>query len=400
MKKRRNSRSYFFNSEIMSKSKRSQSGVITTILLMVLVIIAIVIVWNIVLGVLNKSKAQIGTTDMFTTQLEIKQTKFYVTGGAEIQVHRGSGSGNPSALNFIFENKNGERKVIQINQTITPLETGKFYFNVNQIGFNNSDVNKIIVVPIFGDKMGIEFPKEFDSNEKDNNGKLVLYANPTSGIVSWWKFDGNALDSAGGNNGELKNGANTSDNVLNLDGLDDYVDVGNSPTLALNNITISLWIYLKDNGTNVDPQYEDFRYILTKQTGTGYNREYVFDVTDAKFGFWRCNNVACSSPLRTNSALFPQLNSWNHIVVTDNEYEISGRRNMTIFLNGNRIASQKYDLSSYLSNNKVRIGQGTNWQGGQEWNNGTSFKGKMDNVMIFNKSLNLSEIQTIYNNQK
>ena len=64
--------------------------------------------------------------------------------------------------------------------------------------------------------------------------------------ISWWKFEGDANDETGTNNGTLTNGASTAYNserqgqVLVLDGLDDYVDVGNFDIVG-SGLTISAW---------------------------------------------------------------------------------------------------------------------------------------------------------------
>jgi len=69
-----------------------------------------------------------------------------------------------------------------------------------------------------------------------------------SGLVAQWDFSGNANDSSSnGNNGTVYGGAtyvpSPIGQALNCDGVDDYVNMGNSGTLKpTTNITIAMWI--------------------------------------------------------------------------------------------------------------------------------------------------------------
>jgi len=72
--------------------------------------------------------------------------------------------------------------------------------------------------------------------------------------VSWWKFDNNTSDSAGGNSGTTRGNptyaAGNSGQAISLDG-DDYVDFGNPTTLdfGTGDWTISAWIKTAQSGT-------------------------------------------------------------------------------------------------------------------------------------------------------
>jgi len=72
--------------------------------------------------------------------------------------------------------------------------------------------------------------------------------------VSWWKFDNNASDSAGGNSGTTRGNptyvAGNSGRAIRLDG-DDYVDFGNPTSLdfGTGDWTVSAWIKTTQSGT-------------------------------------------------------------------------------------------------------------------------------------------------------
>ncbi len=77
-----------------------------------------------------------------------------------------------------------------------------------------------------------------------------------SGLVSFWKADGSsANDTVGANNGTLINGATISSSgrsgaAFQLDGVDDYVGVGTTSSLAVTNqFTVDAWVNPSGNGS-------------------------------------------------------------------------------------------------------------------------------------------------------
>jgi hypothetical protein len=83
------------------------------------------------------------------------------------------------------------------------------------------------------------------------------YVPPTNGLVSWWRGDGNANDSADGNNGTAFNGAGYASGVFgsafSFDGFNDHVRIPNSSNLSLTNgITLGAWVYPRIAGSYHD----------------------------------------------------------------------------------------------------------------------------------------------------
>jgi hypothetical protein len=98
------------------------------------------------------------------------------------------------------------------------------------------------------------------------NGQLLITAAPgaaSPGLVGQWKFDENsgttASDSSGnGNTGTLTSGAGwgvgQNGAAVNLDGLDDYVQVGAQSSLVMTSaVSLSAWIY--PTGAGSEPTY-------------------------------------------------------------------------------------------------------------------------------------------------
>src|SRR4051812_33414812 len=70
------------------------------------------------------------------------------------------------------------------------------------------------------------------------------------GLVSWWRGEGEAIDSIGTNHGTLVNGASYGPGLCGqgflFDGVDDYVEIPHAPSLSFaagSVCTIEFWLY-------------------------------------------------------------------------------------------------------------------------------------------------------------
>jgi len=209
--------------------------------------------------------------------------------------------------------------------------------------------------------------------------------------ISWWKFEtktgGITPDEKGVNNGILSGDANiVSDpekgNVLSLDGYGDYVNCGNnsslSPTTA---ITISAWVKPR-RVAEID------KFVVSKRDS------YVLDAMRSWAGankphFYVFYDVGSFNTASSNMAL--SANKWNHLVAT---YDAADKT-IRIYLKKNQTAStvlaDNYSINTTA--NDVVIGINT-------WLTATSsFDGLIDDVMIYNRALNWTEIEAIYDAQ-
>src|SRR5439155_10230280 len=89
--------------------------------------------------------------------------------------------------------------------------------------------------------------------------------NTPFGIVSWWRAESNALDSVGANNGILTNGASfaagKAGSAFSLDGLNDYIQIADAPSLRPASVTLEGWFLF--NAAN------GIRVLCVKPVGTG-----------------------------------------------------------------------------------------------------------------------------------
>lgn len=95
-------------------------------------------------------------------------------------------------------------------------------------------------------------------------GKCRPCTPPPSEMVSWYPGDGNAFDIQGANDGTLQNGATFAagkvDQAFSLDGVDDYVSLGNPAGLKLSgSLTLDAWVKPNDF-----PEDSQLRSIISK----------------------------------------------------------------------------------------------------------------------------------------
>src|SRR5262245_15211406 len=75
-----------------------------------------------------------------------------------------------------------------------------------------------------------------------------------SGLVSWWKAEGNATDQLGLNSGVMQNGATfapgLSGQAFSFDGIDDFAEIPQSSSLLISNqLTVEFWMKATSNSS-------------------------------------------------------------------------------------------------------------------------------------------------------
>ncbi len=230
-----------------------------------------------------------------------------------------------------------------------------------------------------------------DSSGNNNNGTLNNFpANP-------WK-----CVSADPENTPSGQGCS-----LEFDGLDDYVQILDAPSMAPNpslnpkkGITIALWLYLKE-----DPDCDgnnNWRVILMKyNNGGGYgikleeNRRINF--------FIRGRGYLTGTP----GGLFDQdpadilpIQEWTFVVLTYNSLNPNPTQTSTIYLNG-QIPPHAYCFGGLCPAGEIESISPSplniNYNSGSPCPNGNgNFLGKIDNVRIYEEPLTYAQIQKLY----
>jgi len=210
--------------------------------------------------------------------------------------------------------------------------------------------------------------------------------NLPEGLVSWWEFEGNADDSIGNNHGSLENGStiildNDKGNVLRLDGDGDYVDCGNDNSLNITDeITISAWVYLLD-------QSDSYPGIVWKEDVFMLRYSPLIPEGESFQMFFNNGSEGPSNPWGPGVQSDPYTDErrWYHVVGTYDKD--GGADNLRIYIDGQLEDQDTRTGAINSSTGNVYIGAYASVH---------FFNGSIDDVMIFNRALNETEVMELY----
>ena len=215
---------------------------------------------------------------------------------------------------------------------------------------------------------------------------------PTNGLVGYWPFNGNANDESGNGNNGVVNGATLAadrmgndNSAYNLDGVNDYITIPDSPSLRLSNATISSWI----SYTSASKMMLMVKHNLLD----AYNSNYAFEINEYTalkgprvLGMY--DNGNCNSYNWTNYHSNTDIgdNQWHHLVGT------FGNDFLKIYIDGNFIGqiATPNSVMNACAGSELLLGRG--WSGFPLW-----YNGKLDDLSIWNRVLTESEITNLYN---
>jgi hypothetical protein len=164
--------------------------------------------------------------------------------------------------------------------------------------------------------------------------------------------------------------------ALSFDGLDDYVDCGNSDILAPDLFTIAFWMFVEGRAS--------YQYILGKANDMGLEQDYAFSTGgDGKLEF-AFGEQTKTVGVQSKGALL--VGQWVFVAATRDGATAS------LYLNGQPENSVPYSFAATDKGQSLRIGSigmpDPGWAG--------FFKGKLDDVRIYDKALSAAEIQELY----
>jgi len=215
-------------------------------------------------------------------------------------------------------------------------------------------------------------------------GRDYFYEVPTTGLVSWWKFDGDATDSVGGNDGDCTSCPDYVDdvergNVASFDGVGDYVDAGSDSSLDLdeNDFTIITWIKPQPQGS--------YRFVYGK-----WRPNIYLDVDDESWNFELDDGF--NRVVRLDALI--DGNTWYFTaqVVEQNNQHCAYIYNSEVLVDSGCVGvgtTAGSDLSDFLISKR-----------GWHASDNEYFEGVVDDVMIYDRALSEEEVNAIYEVQK
>ena len=204
----------------------------------------------------------------------------------------------------------------------------------------------------------------------------------TKGLVAHYPFNGNTKDESGNSlNGSVvgakltqdRNGNNYS--AYSFDGLNDRIVIDKNSLFENQQFSISAWFMAeKDTGTVISLSVPP-----NGKNNSGYNVAIIDGLprgtSNIGSGIWA---IALSdSPT--------SLNEWHHIVFTYDGI------NLELYLDNELIVDvEQPHVVNYSEHNPINIGTYASSAGG------TWFTGKIDDIRIYNRALNLNEIKALF----
>ncbi|MBK7854986.1 MAG: hypothetical protein IPJ79_08850 [Bacteroidetes bacterium] len=258
--------------------------------------------------------------------------------------------------------------------------TSLSFFTCDNGQFTNLDLSNT-VLDYYN---GVNNPLLTSLNIKNGNNSNLTFFNATAcPLLSCIQVDNPAYMNANWSSGKDASATYstvcpiTPASALNMDGVDDYVIVPNSPSLQFTNgYTLEAWINKNDFG--------DER-IIDKQNVGGSNGPFTFDTYNGLrliFG-----TSTGSHQVETGVGL--PLNTWTHVAATADV----ATGEMKLFVNGVVAASGTF--TGTLLNNALSLGIGVGGGGGIPFDG--TYNGKIDEVRIWNKARTQTEIQAAMN---
>ncbi len=206
------------------------------------------------------------------------------------------------------------------------------------------------------------------------------------GPIAHWKLDGDANDSAGTNHGTIYGATPTTGQIngaLDFDGVDDYVDCGDSASINnLSTFSVSLWFKADTISTQV--QYPHLicqknlpDYGWTLLLHGGYSRQVASRL------------MTSGVPALSTTNFVPDVDQWYHAVMT---YDDTGDREIHIYIDGIECSYFEHDAATgtmrFHPSIKTIIGN----RAGGDW----GWDGLLDEVAIYDRALSSEEIQELY----
>jgi hypothetical protein len=214
-----------------------------------------------------------------------------------------------------------------------------------------------------------------------------------NGLLGWWKFDGNTLDSSSYGNNASVGGAvltvdrqNQTNKAYKFDGSNDYIQIAtaNKLDMGTGDRTIAGWFKF---GRSSFSTYETLYFSGAGSGGTNQDGIfiYVYNSSSINVAFSDGTATRLIKQFNANKSLYD--GAWHHLAfVFDRDANLNLYVDGVVSSTGGfNISSQKGDVNDIYEKYIGRVISG-----------GYPFSGNMDDLRIYSRALSASEISTLY----
>jgi len=221
----------------------------------------------------------------------------------------------------------------------------------------------------------------------DNTFTTLYSPPPTSGLVGYWSFTGNANDASGNNHHGTVNGATltterfgNANGAYSFDGVNDYIAI--APSSLVDNETAATLSFWLKRGVDDD-------YGLPIHTGNQGRIQTSVSKDSVAVGVTTNSNFDGSAPSEFGVSCYLIQTQWNHVVL---RYD-GANKTLQIYLNG-ELKKQTF------AEGNIWAAQGCYLAFGVYYLFGTPhhgyYKGILDDVRLYKRALTGAEIQSLY----
>ncbi|MBC8097669.1 MAG: LamG domain-containing protein, partial [Akkermansiaceae bacterium] len=221
-------------------------------------------------------------------------------------------------------------------------------------------------------------------------------APPPSGLVSWWRGEGNATDAGGGNSGSLQNGATFAPGMagqaFSFDGVKGSVNMPHAANLGVGKqVTIEFW--MKSGPGNL---------MNTCCQGLVTSEFYLIEISSgsqSRVGI----NFIISTDNGASYAQISEANGGGAVVSPEQWHHIAGTYDgsrLQLYVDGQAWGNPMAhtgNISAMSPGGFVAIGSEDGRVNDRTCVGTRYFKGLIDEPAIYNRALSAAEIQSIYN---
>ena len=213
---------------------------------------------------------------------------------------------------------------------------------------------------------------------------------PTSGLVGWWPFNGNAIDESINTNDGTVNGATlTADrfsninSAYNFDGNTSYISILNTPQISnTNKFSYSTWI---DYSGVLNPWPMHQVLFLNSENGSSTGAGFILRILSNDTIQFEIGDGIISPTAKIRYPATNIHNQWAHIVCTYDSLS------MKFYINGGLVGTNLFPLNLKNTLNNYSIGKYNTLPSNPQF-----YNGKIDDIGFWNRALTACEINALY----